>query len=92
METWEKYLNINRKSNVLAYEIGNDYIRVIFNKTDAIYTYNSQMPGHSHVEQMKLFARRGIGLNSYIGTRIKKHCFKEVIDHDVILDILKFSS
>ncbi len=61
----ERYLNIDGDSNVIAYEIGADYIKVQF-ATGAIYKYSYRSAGSTHVEQMKRLARSGDGLNSYI--------------------------
>jgi hypothetical protein len=62
----EKYLNLNHTSNVEAYEIEKNFIRVKFFKTFKIYTYSYNIAGQFHVEKMKILARNGSGLNSYI--------------------------
>ena len=65
------YSNRNGDSGVSAYEIGTDFIRVQFN-TGKIYSYSyNGGAGASNVEQMKILARRGAGLNSYINTNVK---------------------
>lgn len=59
----EKYKNLNGKSGVEGYEIGSDFIRVKFNDGSE-YTYNYSVTGTSNVEQMKVLALGGQGLNS----------------------------
>ncbi len=60
-----KYRDINRDSQVWAYEFGQDYIAVQF-KNDSVYLYTYQSAGSELVEQMKALAEKGDGLNSYI--------------------------
>jgi len=67
----EIYKNLNGNSSVRAYEIGNDSITVYF--TDGtIYLYNYQSTGPSNIEEMKVLARAGRGLNSFIMLYVKK--------------------
>ena len=61
----ERYANLNGNSNVVAFEIGNTWIKVQF-VTGSPYTYSYQKAGETHVERMKVLAREGRGLNSYI--------------------------
>lgn len=67
----EKYKNLGRDSNVESYEIGIDSIRVKFNGTTKVYSYSYRKAGRDHVEQMKVLARNGSGLNSYINRNVK---------------------
>ncbi len=60
------YLNLSGKSGVYAYEIGHDFIQVKFLKTPKIYSYSYRIAGSVHVEQMKILAKQGRGLNTYI--------------------------
>ena len=62
----ERYLNLGGRSNVLEYEIGPDYISVIFKGTARIYTYSYKGAGAANVEEMKRLARAGQGLNAFI--------------------------
>ena len=68
---FKNYSNINGKSNIEAYEIGDTCIAIKFFDTDKIYTYSYNSAGRSHVENMKALARRGYGLNSYINTKCR---------------------
>lgn len=65
----EIYRNLKGASGVIAFEIGDDYIKVRFR--DGIYLYNYEKPGRSHVEQMKLLATAGKGLSTYISKYIR---------------------
>ena len=62
----ERYLDLDGDSGVVAYEIGETYIKVKFNGTYKIYTYSYRSAGANRVEDMKQLARNGNGLNSYI--------------------------
>jgi hypothetical protein len=66
------YKNLNGNSGVSAYEIGESYIKVQF-QDGSIYLYDYVKPGKLDVEAMKQLAIKGSGLNSYIGTHIKKN-------------------
>ncbi len=66
----EFYSNLGGNSNVRAYEIMPTTIRVQFNN-GKWYTYSYSKAGGDHVEQMKLLARNGIGLCSYIQRNVK---------------------
>lgn len=62
----EKYLNRGSNSGVVAYEVGSDNIKVKFNGTVKIYKYSYLKAGRTHVENMKMLASNGVGLNTYI--------------------------
>jgi len=66
----EPYRNLSGVSGVYAYQIGSDHIHVRFS-TGATYRYSYARAGSYHVEQMKLLAQRGSGLNSYINRYVK---------------------
>lgn len=67
----ERYRNIIGDSGVSAYEIGADFIRVQFS-TGATYLYTYSSAGSVNIEQMKVLAQKGDGLNSFINTRVRK--------------------
>ena len=66
-----KYKNLSGGSGIYAYTISDDSIIVQFN-TGATYIYNYSIPGISYVEHMKKLALTGIGLNTFISTRVRK--------------------
>ena len=67
----QRYKDLNHDSNVEAYTIGPDYIDVKFKGTAKVYRYSYQSAGREHVENMKVLAERGDGLNSYIMRNVK---------------------
>jgi len=67
----EKYRNSGRDSGVSSYEIGNDYITVKFSGSFRTYRYSCKKAGQQHVETMKILAKSGNGLNSYINRYVK---------------------
>lgn len=66
-----KYLDLDNDSNVEAYEILSDRIKVKFRNTTKIYTYSYQSAGKENVEHMKKLAQNGDGLNSFINLNVK---------------------
>lgn len=67
----ERYLDLDGDSGAFSYEIGDTYIRVKFDKTIKIYQYSYYKAGQLHVEKMKILAKSGNGLNSYIMRNVK---------------------
>lgn len=59
------YANLSGKSGVVAYELGAESIIVTF-KGGARYTYTDQSCGADVVGLMKLLARAGKGLSTYV--------------------------
>lgn len=66
----QAYLNNSGNSAIKEFEIGEDYIRVKF-KTDKIYKYSYKSADVARIEQMKILALNGSGLNSYINRFVK---------------------
>lgn len=66
----QNYLNLSGKSGVSAFEIGSDFIKVMFS-TGAVYAYTYRSAGMEKVEEMKQLALRGCGLNSFIMRHVK---------------------
>jgi hypothetical protein len=62
----DKYLNLGGNSSVEAYEIVEHSISVKFFKTNDTYIYSYASTGKDDVERMKILAKQGEGLNSYI--------------------------
>lgn len=67
----QHYSNLGGNSNVISYEIGDAYIDVLFKGTPRIYTYSYESAGIENVEYMKVLARQGYGLNSFINRHVK---------------------
>jgi hypothetical protein len=67
----DKYKNLGLNSNVLYYQIGEDYIVIKFRDTARTYTYSYRKAGRANVEEMKRLALLGIGLNAYINQHVR---------------------
>ncbi len=67
----EHYKNLGGDSGVSAFEIGDDSIKVQFSDS-SVYLYTNQSAGAQNIEQMKVLARQGEGLNSFINKRVRK--------------------
>ncbi len=67
----EKYKNLGGDSGVSAYEIASGSIIVEFSD-GAAYLYTYQSAGSPNIEQMKLLAVRGEGLNAFINKNVQK--------------------
>ncbi|WP_084022286.1 hypothetical protein [Chlorobaculum limnaeum] len=59
------YKNIHRLSSILAYELGDESIRIEF-VSGAVREYTYANVGRDHVEAMKKCATKGKGLGSYV--------------------------
>lgn len=67
----EKYRNLNGDSGVTHYSIGADFIAVQF-QDPAVYIYDDDRPGPTHVGNMKVLATAGRGLGTYISRHVRK--------------------
>ncbi|NOS67761.1 MAG: hypothetical protein HOO67_05360 [Candidatus Peribacteraceae bacterium] len=66
----QTYKNLSGVSGAASYEIGNDYIKVLFKDGKGyVYTYSSA--GVQQIEDMKKLAANGSGLNTYINKYVK---------------------
>jgi len=61
-----QYKDLHRNSSVALYETGTNFVRVQFKYSPRVYQYSYLKAGKSHVEYMKILAKRGWGLNRYI--------------------------
>ena len=67
----ERYKNLGGDSGVVAYEIGDDSIKVGFSD-ESLYLYTYGSAGQHNIEKMKELAVAGRGLNSFINTNVRK--------------------
>lgn len=68
----ERYRNSGGDSGVSDYEIGSDYIIVVFKGKPKRYRYSyGGGAGRYHVENLKNLAINGNGLNAYINNHVK---------------------
>jgi hypothetical protein len=68
----ERYLNISGNSPITNYQIENDRITVWFKGAKRTYSYSyTGRAGITHVDNMKLLAKRGSGLSAYITKNVR---------------------
>lgn len=68
----QRYKNLGGNSSIINYLKGKDYIDVQFGN-GKIYRYSYRSAGVSNVEQLKILADQGHGLNSYIMRYVKNN-------------------
>ena len=69
MPAFHRYRNQSGQSGVVAYAVLPDAIAVEFSD-GRIYLYNHDCPGVRHVSRMKVIAREGRGLATYISRHV----------------------
>lgn len=67
----QSYSNLGGDSGIIGFHIDGDSIIVYFND-GASYLYNYEVTGRDNVEHMKVLAKAGQGLNSFINRNIRK--------------------
>lgn len=67
----ERYRNLDGDSDIVAYELGDEVIKVQF-RDGTIYLYNYERTGGAAIEHMQELAFAGHGLNSYISKFVRK--------------------
>jgi hypothetical protein len=58
-------------SGIATYEIGADFIKVGFRDGRPLYLYTYQSAGRNIIEQMKVLAKAGQGLGTFISTTVR---------------------
>jgi hypothetical protein len=56
----------NKLSGISHYHIGDDFIEIKFKTKAHIYRYTNKLNGKDHIEKMKILAKEGSGLATYI--------------------------
>jgi hypothetical protein len=64
------YKNSNRDTGVVAYEPGANDIAIQF-RDGSVYLYTRHSAGAAAIHQMKLLAKKGVGLTTYINQYVK---------------------
>jgi len=72
------YINLDGNSGILAYEPAPDWIDIRW--ADGLYRYRAARVGAKNVEQMKLLAMQGRGLNTFINQHPRVRDGAEHID------------
>ncbi len=71
---YQLYLNLDNDSGVIQYKIDDTSIEVIFvDGRFRHYLYTYQSAGSHNVERMKLLAKSGNGLNSFINRYVRNN-------------------
>ena len=68
----ERYKNSSGHSGIHSFELRPEAIAVKFSGTECVYVYSYRSAGNTFVEKMKLLARSGRGLNSFIQTNARR--------------------
>jgi hypothetical protein len=68
----QRYANLGLTSGIRSFQTGSNLIDVQFSDS-AIYRYTYASTGSGNIEQMKMLALSGQGLNSFISRYIKKN-------------------
>jgi hypothetical protein len=66
----ERYRDLSGNTGIAAFEIRDDAIVLRF-KEGGTYLYDWRKPGWHHVEAMKLRARAGRGLTTYLNQQVR---------------------
>ncbi len=66
------YKNLKGDSGISRYQIGDDFIVVEFD-VGHLYLYNYTSAGKAKIERMKLLAKTGKGLSTYISRYVKDY-------------------
>lgn len=62
----KRYGNKNGNAGVVAYETGQDFIKLMFRDRAEVYTYSDRSAGKSNIERMKRLAQSGEGLTTFV--------------------------
>lgn len=65
-----RYRNLDGRSGVLAYELGEGWIRIRFAGGKS-YTYTDAATGAEHVRNMQILAQAGEGLATYVSKFVR---------------------
>ena len=66
------YKDLSGTSGILAYSIGKDFIKIVFESDPVPYVYSWKKPGKTKVERMKRLAESGKGLATYINKYVRQ--------------------
>lgn len=78
MVSWTDYSN-GAGSGVKRYALGEDFIWLDFGSSD-VYLFTHEVTGEQAVEQMKIFARVGMKLTSFLNISGVKNRYAKKVD------------
>ena len=73
----QQYKSVNLDTGVIAYETGSDSITVKF-RDGSVYIYTNKSAGPSAIDEMKILAKKGVGLTTYINQHVREHYEKKL--------------
>jgi hypothetical protein len=68
----QPYKTANRDTGVIAYETGKNSISIKF-RDGSVYLYTHTSAGEPAVSEMKILAKKGAGLTTYINQHVREH-------------------
>jgi predicted transcriptional regulator len=68
----QPYKTKQQSTGVVAYEISDDSISLKF-KDGSVYLYTNKSAGPGAIAEMKMLARKGAGLTTYINQHVREH-------------------
>jgi hypothetical protein len=71
-----RYTNLSRTSGVLAYEIGDGLIWILFAGKPKPYLYTNESAGAENIRTMQKLARDGKGLATFVSQHVKSNYVK----------------
>ncbi|MDB4926440.1 hypothetical protein [Mucilaginibacter sp.] len=66
------YKTANQDTGVIAYETGKDSITIQF-RDGSVYLYTNKSAGADAIAEMKILAKKGEGLTTYINQHVREH-------------------
>jgi hypothetical protein len=79
------YGNLGGHSGVIAYQTGEDFLKVLFRNQPRLYVYDFAEPGPAHVNRMQRLAATGLGLSGYISKHVRNSYSRiESLDHEIV--------
>ncbi|MDB5030971.1 hypothetical protein [Mucilaginibacter sp.] len=67
----QSYKTANQNTGVVAYETGKDSISIKF-RDGSVYLYTNKSAGAQAIAQMKILAKKGEGLTTYINQHVRE--------------------
>jgi hypothetical protein len=68
----QPYRTTNHDTGVIAYETGKDSISIKF-RDGSVYVYTHESAGEPAIREMKILAKKGEGLTTYINQHVRDH-------------------
>ncbi|MES2375712.1 MAG: hypothetical protein V4553_03995 [Bacteroidota bacterium] len=68
----QPYKTDKHDTGVIAYETGKDSITIKF-RDGSVYVYTNKSTGAAAVAEMKILAKKGVGLTTYINQHVRDH-------------------